>query len=485
MARVELERWMQVAQTVQSFGELADRRYLQATGALVAVHLTQLTSFERAQAELEENESEREAKRPRRYFKHKPSSESIWQHEYLDDALGIYMNARRGSTEDIEFRHRARMTRSQFEAFYDAVKKWFPDFNNDMCHVDQRKRKKHSLKLLLMASLAVLGGVISSRVIKDCTGIPKGTFDKFFKRFVKIGANEMRKEWITDPMSAEALSTERLKELTRPYTMAGLPGAIGSIDGVRVKLMKASYSRRHLHVGKEGFPTLTFLVAVSNDGMILDVSNAFEGRSPDISICRNWPFLSRVETEEVFTRFEWDYFSASGTKDTESGAWVLAHNGFPLDKKHIICPAKLPSPQEQKISEMLESMRKDVERVFGILKQRFLILKQGLWNEKMEYAQHVFHTCCAIHNFLLRQADRDLESIDIHDLEDLDKRLYRRISTYSEEPIARMRFVDDGRPKTAAQVRRAKLMKHFDYCLANNQVFWPRAVSSNNSNTSS
>ena len=50
----------------------------------------------------------------------------------------------------------------------------------------------------------------------------------------------------------------------------------------------------------------------------------------------------------------------------------------------------------------MESMRKDVECVFGILKARFRILKYGMRFRNVNTVNDVFHTCCALHNQLLR-----------------------------------------------------------------------------------
>lgn len=55
---------------------------------------------------------------------------------------------------------------------------------------------------------------------------------------------------------------------------------------------------------------------------------------------------------------------------------------------------------EGKWSKTLESVRKDVERFFGILKGRFRILKLGvLFQDKIDI-DNMFFTCCTLHNML-------------------------------------------------------------------------------------
>ena len=53
-------------------------------------------------------------------------------------------------------------------------------------------------------------------------------------------------------------------------------------------------------------------------------------------------------------------------------------------------------------------MRKDVECTFGILKQRWIILKSGIRIHSVDIADEIFKTCCALHNFLL-----DANGLDI------------------------------------------------------------------------
>ena len=47
-------------------------------------------------------------------------------------------------------------------------------------------------------------------------------------------------------------------------------------------------------------------------------------------------------------------------------------------------------------------MRKDIECVFGILKQKFSILRNGIKLGKIKNCDDIWLTCCALHNILLK-----------------------------------------------------------------------------------
>ena len=58
---------------------------------------------------------------------------------------------------------------------------------------------------------------------------------------------------------------------------------------------------------------------------------------------------------------------------------------------------------EQRLSDWIESFRKDVECTFGMLKGRFRSLQTGVRLESIEAVDKLWLTCCAFHNFLLEE----------------------------------------------------------------------------------
>lgn len=67
----------------------------------------------------------------------------------------------------------------------------------------------------------------------------------------------------------------------------------------------------------------------------------------------------------------------------------------------LIGPSKYPlSESDLLFSKRLESVRKDVECFFGILKARFRILKLAMTYQQQKRIDYVFFTCCILHNML-------------------------------------------------------------------------------------
>ena len=88
-------------------------------------------------------------------------------------------------------------------------------------------------------------------------------------------------------------------------------------------------------------------------------------------------------------------------RTTFSGVYVICDNGY-LDWSCTVPPYSMTSCREEiRWSNWMESMRKDVECTFGILKGHWRILKSGVRIWDVLKADDVWLTCCAMHNWLL------------------------------------------------------------------------------------
>jgi hypothetical protein len=83
------------------------------------------------------------------------------------------------------------------------------------------------------------------------------------------------------------------------------------------------------------------------------------------------------------------------------GGYVIVDNGY-LRWSCTVPHYKVTNKtNELRWSKWVESMRKDVECAFGILKGRWRILKTGVRVQGVEACDKVWLTCCALHNWLL------------------------------------------------------------------------------------
>lgn len=192
------------------------------------------------------------------------------------------------------------------------------------------------------------------------------------------------------------------------------------------------------------------------------------------------------------------------------GPWLIVDNGY-LKWSTTVPPLKLYATEaERRWSQWLESLRKDVECTFGILKCRWRILKTGIRLEGMETVNNIWKTCCALHNWLLEIDGLDGEwegAIGQHDAHDivrhmpfsigrlqagLDPTLYDASGMGPGEDYAGLiaametmnageRIDDDANEEAIRIVRyfslkyfRNKLIQHFDIMFKRYQLVWPQ-----------
>ena len=92
------------------------------------------------------------------------------------------------------------------------------------------------------------------------------------------------------------------------------------------------------------------------------------------------------------------------------GMYLICDNGY-LRWPTSICPylQVLQGSSEGFFSSNLESVRKDVECMFGIMKTQWRILHNGFHYRDIRKCENFFVTCCCLHNFLIDMMERNLQ----------------------------------------------------------------------------
>ena len=205
-------------------------------------------------------------------------------------------------------------------------------------------------------------------------------------------------KWLAIPANEDDL--ERLE---RPYAFQGLPGCIGSMDGVHVAWDNCPAPRRGDAAGKEGYPTVVFNVVTSHTRRIISVAGPFDGARNDKTIVRVDDIVSKVRTLELFTNYVFKMLDASGLEVFCKGAWIMCDGGY-HQWRATISPFSPPKNEAEKAwTQLLTDKRKDVERTFGSLKKRFRALRVPFLCREKEDIGHQFRVACILHNILLER----------------------------------------------------------------------------------
>jgi hypothetical protein len=308
------------------------------------------------------------------------------------------------------FRLRFRLPYAQFQELFHRLEtetlfaRWHEGNVNPWTHVETTP-----LSLLLLTALRYLGRGWTFDDLSENTAISQETIRVFFHTFVDFGSTVLYTQYIRPPQNCS-----EARQHTSEYTMAGFPGAIGSTDATHIMLERVQYRLRQTHIGfKMSHTARTYNITVNHRRQILATTTGHPARWNDKTLALFDNFMTDLKDGIIMNDMHFDLYenttasvgpgdaTAAVTTRRYQGAWLLVDNGY-LAWSTTVPPIKTTSSRlEIRFSSWLESMRKDVECTFGILKGRWRILKTGIRLSGVECADKIFLTCCALHNWLL------------------------------------------------------------------------------------
>ena len=102
----------------------------------------------------------------------------------------------------------------------------------------------------------------------------------------------------------------------------------------------------------------------------------------------------------------WEHLDLLGRRLLSRGVYFICDGGY-LCWPILVCPFKHSGSPTQKgyFSSTLESIRKDVEYTFGILKKQWKILEYGIRFDNIEVVESVFAVCSILHNMMLSEME--------------------------------------------------------------------------------
>ena len=254
-------------------------------------------------------------------------------------------------------------------------------------------------ELFVLSALYRLGNCNSFRQCRSSTFISISEIRKFFNTFIDAMVN-MKEEYVYLPRNL----TE-LRRLSVDYDNVGLPGCCGSMDVVHVKWCSCPTGDHNRAKGKSSYPTLAFQCLTNFNRRIIGIFGPQFGSRNDKEIVKEDPNVHLVRNG-WFKDVKWNYYDTDGQIREDRGVYLICDNGYHRWPTSI-------SPYERSdnttiegfFSTNLESVRKDVECTFGILKKRWNMLNAGLHYRDIKVCEKIFVTCCCLHNFLLDQRE--------------------------------------------------------------------------------
>jgi hypothetical protein len=239
--------------------------------------------------------------------------------------------------------------------------------------------------------------------------------------------------------------------------------------------------------GKLSYKSIVFEVICNNRRNIFSCTKAYPGTQADKTISEQDDTVYAIRNDPKFTDVNYVLKNSVGEDVPMKGVYLLSDNGF-HKWKIIAMPMKTTVNQNQKRwSQWCESMIKDIECTFGILKKRFLFLKNPIRIRSKDAIEKVFHFCCIIHNILLSIDGMD-DILDVTNAQHIDQDLplnaFHRILQHEGEDEQEL-LDEDKREHVVFPLQdkkeedkgfknlRSKLIEHFNYKFQKKEIYWP------------
>jgi hypothetical protein len=311
----------------------------------------------------------------------------LWQSEW-GRLLKSHQIANPNSWEAKKFRLRFRVP---WPLFLELVRKCRKEDANIF---NSSNRSNVPIEFKILVSLRILGRDTDTDTVSELSGLPQSTSLYIFKDFCSGFVKHFYTTFVYFPIG------EELQQINDVFSKVGFPGACGSMDVTHFRWDRCPTDRWNFFKGKYPFPTVAVQAIVDHNRRIMYLSDLFPGRENDKTITVNDDFTHSIiqgRLQEVI----YTIFGADGIPTTIKGGYIIVDGGYhkypvfidPDPLTHMIADVRW--------SEFLESIRKDVECTFGILKKRFRILRNGITYGSLEDINNIVKTCAMLHNMLL------------------------------------------------------------------------------------
>jgi DDE superfamily endonuclease len=190
---------------------------------------------------------------------------------------------------------------------------------------------------------------------------------------------------------------EEYKTHSEEFLTGGLPGAGFSTDATNIVMWRCQHNLRQANIGfKQTHPARSYNRTTNHRRQILHTTRGHPCRWNDKTLACFDKFIHSIHRGEILQDVKFELLSWDGppgalsiTATKYCGTWGLVDNGY-----HNWPCTQAPSKVnmlliEQRISDWIESFRKDAECVLGILKGRWRVLKTGIRLEGPEAADKV------------------------------------------------------------------------------------------------
>jgi hypothetical protein len=286
------------------------------------------------------------------------------------------------------FRRRYRMYRSVFLYIHDAVLAYNPWFETRQ---DATGKWGASSYLKVASAVRKLAYGSSHELWGEMFHLSESTSHNAHQYFCEAVVHLFKDSVIRLP------NLEECDQISMDNAARGFPGCLGSIDCQHWYWAMCPTAHQGHYLGKPGKPTVVLEGACNRDLRFFHADFGFPGSINDLSIVSRSSFIAR----HIDGSFPPAGFSYMLNGVERENPYYLGDGIYP-DWSLFLRAFKRPTSTKEKLfTKLQESMRKDIERAFGVMHKRWHVLAtpSRMWSvHKME---KTMYTCIILHNLII------------------------------------------------------------------------------------
>ncbi|KAF5472425.1 hypothetical protein F2P56_009145 [Juglans regia] len=296
------------------------------------------------------------------------------------------------------FRRRFRMSRPLFLRILNEVEAYEPYF---VQRRDNAGRLGLSFMQKITAELRMLAYGVTGDFIDKYIRIGESTAMESLKKFCKTIITVFSDEYLRSPNAND------IARLLVVGEQRGFPGMLGSIDCMHWKWKNCPAAWKGMYSGHIREPTIILEAVVSYDLWIWHAFFCMPGSHNDINVLeRSFIFTELAQGRAPPVNY------TINSNDYTMG-YYLADGIYPKWSTFV---KTIPSPQGNKkknFATAQEFARKDVERAFGVLQQRFAIVRGPSRLFKVNDLTNIMKTCVILHNMIIGDERDDSQGLNM------------------------------------------------------------------------
>ena len=253
----------------------------------------------------------------------------------------------------------------------------------------------------LWTALRIMGRGLSTNDDCEHSRMSERSVYRAFHEFVLAVSQELFDVYVRPP-ETEA----EINKAVGMYSAAGADGVVGSLDCVHLPWGRCPAGLYNQCAGRYGHPTLGFEVAVSHDTRVLSCTQAAVGTISDKTVVKFDTFVSAIRAGK-YRHVEFELFDRDGRPHKHRGLVLLTDGGYHMWVELQTAFGPSSCKVRRAWTAKVNSLRKDVECTFGIMKKRFRILKVPCELPEQADITALMRAACVLHNLVLKHDRRE------------------------------------------------------------------------------